>query len=99
RGNARMLLLRDVRPGSITLTFRSGLGLEINFPNELFPTLGIWWNNDGYPDEEDCRRADWAFEPIPGKWSSLAASIRDGTSIEAPAHGSVKWAIDWKIYQ
>jgi hypothetical protein len=97
-GKACMLLLRDIRPGAITITFRSGMRLEINFSNQLFPTLGIWWNNDGYPDDEGCQRAECAFEPIPGKWSSLAASIRDGTAREAPAHGSVKWAIDWKVY-
>jgi hypothetical protein len=98
RGKASMLILRDIKPGRINITFHGGLELEIDFPNELFPTLGIWWNNDGHPDEEGCRRAECAFEPIPGKWSSLAASIRDGTSFDAPARGSVKWVINWNVH-
>jgi hypothetical protein len=97
RGKAAMLLLHDARPGGITVSFRSGIRLEIDYPREVFPTLGIWWNNHGYPDEEGCRRAECAFEPIPGRWSSLAASLRDGTVLEAPAYGSAKWAINWKI--
>ena len=98
QGKALMLLLRSVRSGSITVTFKSRMGLEIKFPAELFPTLGIWWNNGGYPDEEGCRRTECAFEPIPGTWSSLAASFRDGTYLLAPANGFVKWAIIWEIH-
>ena len=97
-GKALMLLLRSVRLGTITVTFNSGMGLEIKFPTELFPTLGIWWNNEGYPDEEGCRRTECAFEPIPGTWSSLDASFRDGIYLVAPAHDSVKWATNWSMH-
>ena len=98
QGKALMLLLRSVGSGSIIVTFKNRMGLEIKFPAELFPTLGIWWNNGGHPDEEGCRRTECAFEPIPGTWSSLAASFRDGTYLSAPANGSVKWAIIWAIH-
>ena len=94
---ALMLLLRGVKSGSAGIAFRSGLKLEVRFPVELFPTLGIWWNNGGYPDEEGCRRVECAFEPIPGKYSSLAKSFQEGVYLLAPAGASMKWTITWNI--
>jgi len=94
---ASMLLLQGVKSGRIRIAFRSGLKLEITLPFELCPTLAIWWNNGGYPDEEGCRRVECAFEPSPGSYSSLAKSFQEGTYLLAPARGSLKWTITWDV--
>ncbi|MBZ5564961.1 MAG: hypothetical protein LAP13_21390 [Acidobacteriia bacterium] len=94
---AWMLLLQGVKSGSVGIAFKSGLKLEVRFPLELFPTLGIWWNNGKYPDEEGCRRVECAFEPIPGPYSSLAKSFQEGAYLLAPARASVRWTITWNI--
>jgi len=94
---ASMLLLQGVKSGRVGIAFRSGLKLEVRFPHELLPTLAIWWNNGGYPDEEGCRRVECAFEPNPGTYSSLARSYADGAFLLAPARGSCKWKITWNV--
>lgn len=98
-GDARawMLLLRGVKSGFVGIVFRSGLKLEVSFPLEIFPTLGIWWNDGKYPDEEGRGRVECAFEPLPGKWSSLAMSFQENACLFAPARGSMKWTIVWNL--
>ncbi len=96
-GRATMLLLREIQDSKMDIVFNSGLRLTINFPRELFPVVGIWWNNAGYPDEEGCRRIECAFEPIPGPSSSLARSYESGTYLKAPPHGTIQWTIDWLL--
>ncbi len=96
-GTASMLFLRGVGNGKIVLEFISGLKLEMIFPSELFPTLGVWWNNSGYPDEEGIRRNECAFEPVPGSDTSLETAHREGTCLYLPPYGRVNWTIEWKI--
>ena len=96
-GGASMLLLQGVKSGRAGIAFKSGLELDVRFPFELFPTLGIWWNNGRYPDEEGCRRVECAFEPVPSKYSSLAKSFQEGAYLLAPARASMKWTITWNI--
>src|SRR5690625_5632388 len=55
----------------------SGLAVTMRFPLNHFPTLGIWWNNLAYPDEDGCRRDECAFEPVPGTTSHLGNSWSD----------------------
>ena len=94
RGTARMLLLRGVDAGEMTMRFRSGLRLSVTFPRELFATVGIWWNHGGYPDEDGCRRVECAFEPIPGPSSCL----EHGTYLELPPRGTLRWQVRWDIH-
>jgi len=96
-GQATMLLLREIQGSEVDVVFNSGVRLTMSFPRELFPTVGIWWNNAGYPDEDGCRRIECAFEPIPGSSSSLARSYERGTYLKAPPHGILQWKIDWKL--
>lgn len=95
RGSARMLLLRGVQEGCCQIAFSDGLELRVTWPAGLFATLGIWWNNDGYPDEDGCRRSECAFEPIPGPWSSLARSWTEGAGLVAAAGERQAWEITW----
>jgi len=92
-GNARMLFLSNVTEGLVRVGFRRGLQLTLRFPTDLFPTLGVWWNNRGYPDEQGLRRSECAFEPVPGSDSKLAS----GTTMTVPAKGRIAWHIDWEI--
>jgi hypothetical protein len=97
RGAARMLLLRGVGAGRFGLKLRSGLSLEIHFPRELFPTLGIWWNNCGYPGVRGRERAECAFEPIPGSSSSLEVSAREGRTLVASPRSTLSWSVKWRV--
>ena len=96
-GTAEMLLLRNISRGLVELTLACGLRLAIDFDAQLFPTLGIWWNHAGYPDEDGCRRTECAFEPIPGTCSSLVKSHADGASLTVPPQGSLRWRVTWRV--
>ena len=96
-GTANMLLLQKVENGKLSWTYRNGLRINVTFPVQLFPTIGIWWNNTGYPDEDGCRRNECALEPIPGFTSSLAEVYAEGKSLVAEPTKDFTWQIDWKI--
>lgn len=97
KGDSKMLLLRQLEGNVVKAGFRNGLTLNITFDSKLFPTLGIWWNNEGYPEEEGLKRIEGAFEPIPGTWSDLSKSYNDGIYLEAEPGESLKWEISWEI--
>jgi hypothetical protein len=92
-GNARMFFLKNVSEGEVRVGFRWGLQLAMRFSTIQFPTLGIWWNNQGYPDEPGLRRSECAFEPVPGPNSMLSS----GTTMTVPAQGKLTWQIDWEV--
>jgi hypothetical protein len=96
-GKFRMLLLRDLKEGKVSAGFRNGLSLTINFNPEMFPTLGIWWNNAGYPEENGIRRIECAFEPIPGTCSDLSRSFDDGIFLQADPGHTISWKIFWEV--
>ncbi len=93
RGSAEMLYVTDLREGRFAVRYRQGLRLTVTFSRELFPTIAIWWNNSGYPDEEGCRRNECAFDPAPGKITRLA----DGTTMRLPARGWLDWQVKWEV--
>ena len=92
-GSARMIYLKNVTEGLVRVGLRRGLQLTVRFPTNLFPTLGIWWNNQGYPDEQGLPRSECAFEPVPGPDSKLTS----GTTLTVPAQGRIAWPIDWEV--
>ena len=92
-----MLLLRNVKDGKTTIHFKNGLSLEEEFPKEMFPTLGIYWNYKGYPDEEGCRRHEYAIEPIPGSTSELAESYHSGTYLSVDPGERLLWQVFWRM--
>jgi len=96
-GAYEMLLLKEIRKGSVKLAFKKGMILNISFDVKLFPTLGIWWNKTGYPDEDGLRRTECAFEPIPGSCSNLEKSFRKGSFMEIEPGKSLSWEIIWEI--
>ncbi|MBK8884771.1 MAG: hypothetical protein IPN67_21185 [Bacteroidales bacterium] len=95
-GSFSMLLLKDITDGFVKLKFRNGLTLEIIFDKKLFPTLGIWWNNGGYP-EGGAVRTECAFEPIPGTSSDLSKSFNDGVYLSVEPGKQMVWEISWIV--
>jgi hypothetical protein len=92
-----MLLLKEIRDGALVIGFKNDLTLRICFDKILFPTLGIWWNNAGYPDEEGLGRTECAFEPIPGICSDLSKSYTADSYLSAEPGETFSWEIEWKI--
>jgi hypothetical protein len=96
-GNFGMFLLRNPDTGFYSVKLRNGLTLKVRYNIELFPTLGIWWNNSGYPDEKDLSRSEFAIEPIPGSCSNLEISWGDGIFLKAKPGKSIRWEIYWEL--
>ncbi len=97
RRGAEMYLLRGVTRGQYAVRFRSGQTLRVTYPAEMFPTLGIWWNHEGHPDEDGLRRMECALEPIAGRWSSLEKSLAEGDVQTVEPGRSTTWTIRWEI--
>ncbi len=96
---AHMLILRELRGGTVRLSLTAGFDLEIIFPHDLFPSLGIWWNNHGYPNESGCRRRECAFEPIPGPDSKLTDAWDTNTCLMVKPEASFNWTVTWKVHE
>jgi hypothetical protein len=96
-GKTAMLFLRDVDEGEVEWTYRNGLTVFSSFPVDLFPSLGIWWDNAGHPQIPGLARSECAFEPTPGNTSSLAVSWEEGGSLEAPPGNALRWRVVWEV--
>lgn len=97
KGAANMFLLRDIDKGEIKWTYKNGLRIKVVFPQKYFPSIGIWWNNSAYPDEDGCRRNECAFEPISGLHKLLMECYEDRTCLSVSPGDVFKWQIDWEI--
>lgn len=93
KGETEMFYLQNIRDGHVSWSYRDGPTVHLEFDARRFPTLGIWWNRDGYPDEEGCRRNEAAFEPISGADSLLG----HGTTTVLPPGGTDRWTYTWRI--
>jgi hypothetical protein len=98
-GSTKMLFLNNIKTGNMSWSYRNGITIEATFSESDFPTIGIWWNNNGYPDEDGCRRNECAFEPIPGNNSTLIDAIKDGNCLSVLSGEIYSWQIQWKIKQ
>ena len=98
RGTATMLFLRHVNEGKMSWTYKNGLLMKVTFSKELFPSIGIWWNNMGYPDETGIRRNECAFEPIPGLTSSISEAFNDDYCLYVSGNNKIKWQIIWELF-
>lgn len=92
-GTFRMDFLRGIKRGEVRIGFRQGLQLAIRFPTSWFPTLGIWWNNRGYPNEVGLHRSECSFQPVAGPDSRLTS----GTTMTVPPRGRLNWEIEWEV--
>ncbi len=96
-GSVDMLFVRAIEKGEMAWTYSNGLSVRVIFPVEYFPTIGIWWDGGGYPDEEGLRRSECAFEPTAGSTSLLSRAHADGESLSVPAGGSFSWQVVWEM--
>ena len=97
KGTAEMLYLVGVACNSFSIIFNLGMRLEVNFSADLFPSLGIWWNNFAYPDEAGCRRSEMAIEPIPGSNATLSSAFEEGTALRVQPRSSKQWSVTWRM--
>ncbi|MCC5943069.1 MAG: hypothetical protein JJU37_16105 [Balneolaceae bacterium] len=97
QGDFYMLFVQGAKRGEIGWTYSDRLKVRMNYPLELFPAIGIWWNNSGYPDEDGCRRNECAFEPIPGRSSTLIDAHHDGLALIAKPGEPFSWEITWDL--
>jgi hypothetical protein len=97
QGTAHMWLLQGVEEGVAHIVFRPAMRLTIRFPADRFPTLGIWWNRHGYPGDADSRRDEFALEPIPGPYGSLARCVAAGQAPRLGPGAVASWKIIWKV--
>lgn len=96
-GSTNMLFLQEITAGKMGWVFSEKIGIEASFSKDLFPTIGIWWNYDSYPDEEQCRRNECALEPIPGMNSTLSDAFRNRDHLEVYPGETFRWEILWSI--
>jgi hypothetical protein len=96
-GKISMLILRGFKSGRMNVNFKFPLRVEIIFSEKQFPSIGIWWNNSGYPDEDGLRRCECAFEPIPGYCSSLKRCWDYGKYLSVEPGSILSWNVKWKI--
>jgi hypothetical protein len=96
-GSTNMLFLQKVKLGKMSWTYKNDLHLEVTFPEKYFPTVGIWWNNSAYPDEDGCRRIECAFEPIPGSNSVLIDAYQAGNCLWVEPRKPFSWEIHWNV--
>lgn len=92
-----MLFFQNVSEGRIRWTYKNGTGITASFPVEIFPTIGVWWNNLGYPDEDNLRRDECSFEPVPGPTSDLFQAYSSNSCLFVHPGKSFKWQIKWEI--
>lgn len=97
KGTAEMLFLRNIKTGDLGWTYSNGLSVRMKFPLEYFPTVGIWWDNGGYPDEDGIRRNECVFEPTPGYTSLLTQAYADGNCLTVDPGKRFDWQISWEV--
>ena len=97
KGAVEMLFVRGIKSGELSWTYRTGLTVRMKFPSELFPTLGIWWDKGGYPDEKGIARNECAFEPTPGSTSLLSQAYADGECLFVGPGEKFQWQITWEV--
>ena len=92
-GAVEMVHLEGGAAGRLAVGLRAGVTLRVTYPPDLFPTLSIWWNNRGYPDEAGLRRCECAFEPTPGRNPKLS----DGSTLTVEAGRTLSWQVLWEV--
>jgi len=96
-GSVEMLFLRNINIGQLAWSYSNGMKVQLEFPEKHFPTLGIWWNKSGYPDEDGLRRDECAFEPIAGLTAVLSHEHANGNSLSVDRDRGFKWRAVWQM--
>ncbi len=96
-GKTNMFFLQEIEGNELILTFKNNLQLKMIYPLEHFSSIGIWWNNLAYPDEDGCRRNECAFEPIPGPTSSIKESYEANKCLFVLPQKMFSWQLIWKL--
>lgn len=96
-GTATMTYLQKISAGRCAFVRQDDLRLEVRYPADLFSTLGIWWNNRGYPDEDGRQRDECAFEPVSGPTGLLTQAWEEGSCLRLGAGQTLSWECEWLV--
>ena len=96
-GSTNMLFIQNISEGKLSWELLNKIKIELIFSKKLFPTIGVWWNYDSYPDEEDCRRNECALEPIPGMNSTLLDAFNTKDHLTVQPGKMFQWEVVWRI--
>ncbi|MEA2013364.1 MAG: hypothetical protein U9O87_09880 [Verrucomicrobiota bacterium] len=97
KASASMFILRNLKENQFSVMMKTGIKLTVNFPLNLFSSLGIWWNKSGYPDEKNHQRSECALEPISGNSSMLKDAFNEGLALKVEQETSFSWRINWIV--
>ena len=98
-GDVFMFYLQKIQNGRVSWIYKNDLEVRMVFPVNIFPTLGVWWNHSGYPDEHGYRRNECAFEPIPGRRSELLESYENKLCQYVDGKNMASWEVTWSMNQ
>jgi len=98
-GSVSMLFLQQIEKGYMSWKYDSGIKLEVSFSDNMFQTIGIWWNNQSHPDEDFIRRTECAFEPVSGSTTILSDANNKNECLMIAPRKTMSWQIKWLILQ
>jgi len=96
-GSTNMLFIRNIKMGEMSWDYVNKIRVVAKFSPDIFPSIGIWWNNGKYPDEDNCRRNECALEPVPGLNSRLSDAIECGKALKLSGGDVFEWEIEWNV--
>jgi len=96
-GQVRMYFLHSLSADSVKWKYDNGLEIEMIYPIDVFPHLGIWWDKGGYPQEKGLERFECAFEPVASKTSDLKKAIDDNDKQVLEPKSKFEWSMVWRV--
>ncbi len=98
-GYAKTLLVRGMKSGEVTATFRGRVALRMTQPVDLLPNSAIWWNKTGWPGGAGKGRSECAFEPLAGRYSTIDRSAKTGRTQVVRAGRKEAWVVTWEAVE
>jgi len=96
RGEAAMLVLRNCHAPEFTVSL-DGLRWRIAIEGVSRPSLGLWYNNRGYPPEPGLEREEFGLEWMLTPECVLEQAAHSGTAITLAPQEGLRWAVIWSI--
>lgn len=96
RGAAVMLVLRNCHAPVFTLAL-DGMRWRIEIENVSRPSLGLWYNNAGYPPEHGLEREEFGLEWMLTPECLLEDAAASGSAVTLSAGETFPWAVTWTL--
>ncbi len=75
----------------------AGEGLELTFPVQVLPWVGLWICRDAWPADAPRRQYTVAFEPSSAPHDSLDAAVADGTAWQLAPGEQRTWTLRFRV--